>query len=85
MTICDIVEAITEGSDVIYTLFDCNSQEVLMVATDESENAMELSRDDLLFSEYADYEVEGMDVWIDKGRVHIEFNIEVDEEDEEIF
>ena len=56
-----------------------------MVATDESENAMELSRDDLLFSEYADYEVGGMDVWIDKGRVHIEFNIEVDEEDEEIF
>ena len=85
MTIYDIVEAITEGSNVIYTLFDCNSQEVLMVATDESENAMELSRDDLLFSEYADYEVEGIDVWIDKGRVHIEFNIEVDEEDEEIF
>lgn len=81
MTIYDIVEVITEGSDVIYTLFDCNSQEVLMVATDESENAMELSRDDLLFSEYADYEVEGMDVWIDKGRVHIEFNIDIDEED----
>lgn len=85
MTIYDIVEAITEGSDVIYTLFDCNSQEVLMVATDESENAIELSRDDLLFSDYADYEVRGMDVWIDKGRIHIEFNIEVDEEDEEIF
>ena len=80
MTIYDIVEAIIEGSDVIYTLFDCNSQEVLMVATDESENAMELSRDDLLFSEYADYEVEGMDVWIDKCRVHIEFNIDIDEE-----
>ena len=82
MTIYDIVEAITDGSDIIYTLFDCNSQEVLMVATDESENAMELSRDDLLFSEYADYEVEGMDVWIDKGRVHIEFNIDIDEEDQ---
>ena len=81
MTIYDIVETITEGSDVIYTLFDCNSQEVLMVATDESENAMELSRDDLLFSEYADYEVGGMDVWIDNGKIHIEFNIDVDEED----
>ena len=43
MTVYDIVEAITEGSDVIYTLFDCNSQEVLMVVTDESENAIELS------------------------------------------
>ena len=80
MTIYDIVEAITEGSDVIYTLFDCNSQEVLMVVTDESENAIELSRDNLLFSDYADYEVGGMDVWIDKGRIHIEFNIDVDEE-----
>lgn len=80
MTVYDIVEAITEGSDVIYTLFDCNSQEVLMVVTDESENAIELSRDDLLYSNYADYEVGSMDVWIDKGRVHIEFNIDVDEE-----
>ena len=81
MTIYDIVESITEGNDIVYTLFDCNSQEVLMVATDESENAIELSRDDLLFSDYADYEVGGMDVWIDKDRVHIEFNIDVDKED----
>lgn len=81
MTIYDIVESITEGSDIVYTLFDCNSQEVLMVATDESENAIELSRDDLLFSDYADYEVGGMDVWIDKDRIHIEFNINVDEND----
>ena len=80
MTIHDIVESITEGSNIVYTLFDCNSQEVLMVVTDESENAIELSRDDLLYSNYADYEVGGMDVWIDKGRVHIEFNIDVDEE-----
>ena len=81
MTVYDIVEAITERSDIIYTLFDCNSQDVLMVVTNESENAIELSRDDLLFSDYADYEVGGVDVWIDKGRIHIEFNIDVDEED----
>ena len=81
MTIYDIVESITEGSNIVYTLFDCNSQDVLMVVTDESENAIELSRDDLLYSNYADYEVGGMDVWIDKGRVHIEFNIDVDKED----
>ena len=80
MTMYVIIESITEGSNIVYTLFDCNSQEVLMVVTDESENAIELSRDDLLFSDYADYEVGGMDVWIDKGRVHIEFNIDVDEE-----
>ena len=80
MTIYDIVESITEGSNIVYTLFDCNSQEGLMVVTDESEDAIEVSRDDLLVSDYADYEVGCMDVWIDKGRVHIEFNIDVDEE-----
>lgn len=81
MTVYDIVEAITEDSDVIYTLFDCNTQGVLMISTDESENVIELSRDDLLFFDYADYEIGGMDVWIDKGRAHIEFNIDIDEED----
>lgn len=82
MTIYDFIETVNEGSDVIYTLFDCNTEEVVSVVTDESENAIELSRDDLLWSDYADYEIGSMDMWIDKGRIHIEFNIEIDEEEE---
>ena len=82
MTIYDFIETVNEGSDVIYTLFDCNTEELVMVATDESENAIELSRDDLICSNYADYEIGSMDMWIANGRIHIEFNIEIDEEDE---
>lgn len=80
MTIYDVIESINEGSDVIYTLFDCNTEEVVSMDTDEAENATEFNRDDLLYSEYADYEIGSMDMWIDKGRIHIEFNIEVEEE-----
>ena len=82
MTIYEFIEAINEGSDVIYTLFDLNTEEVVAMDTDESDNATEFNRDDLLYSVYADYEVCSTDMWIDRGRIHIEFNIEIDEEEE---
>lgn len=80
MTIYDFLETVNEGSDVIYTLFNCNKEDVVFMATDEAENTCEFNRDDLLYSEYADYEICSVDMWIDKGQIHIEFNIEVDEE-----
>ena len=83
MTICEFIETVNEGSDVIYTLFDCNTEDVIFMATDEAENTCEFNRDDLLYSEYADYEIGSMDMWIDKGRIHIEFNVEVEEENED--
>ena len=82
MTIYDFLETVNDNYDMVFTLFDCNTGELVMVATDEAENAIELSRDDLLMSDYADYEIGSMDMWVDKGRIHIEFNIEVEEEEE---
>ena len=81
MTIYEFIESINEGSDVIYTLFDCNKEDVVSMDTDEAENATEFNRDDLLYSEYADYEIGSTDMWIDKGRIHVEFNIEIEEEE----
>ena len=83
MTIYEFIEAINEGSDIIYTIFDCNAEEVMSMDTDEFEDATEFSGDDLLFSKYADYEIGSVDMWASKGVIHIEFNIEVEEEDEE--
>lgn len=82
MTIYEFIESINEGSDVIYTLFDCNTEEVVSMDTDEFENITEFSRDDLLYSKYADYEIGSTDMWVSNGGIHIEFNIEIDEEDE---
>ena len=81
MTVYDFIESINEGSDVIYTLFDCKTQDAVFMATDEAENTCEFNRDDLLYSEYADYSIGSVDMWIDKGRIHIEFNIEIEEEE----
>ena len=80
MTIYEFIETVNEGSDVIYTLFDCNTEDVVFMATDEAENTCEFNRDDLLCSEYADCEICSLDMWIANGRIHIEFNIEVEEE-----
>ena len=77
MTINDFIELINEGSDVIYTLFDCNAEELISMNTDEFDNATEFSRDDLLFCKYAYYEINSVDTWIGAGCIHIEFNIEV--------
>ncbi len=80
MTIYEFLETVNEGSDIVCTLFDCNTEDVVFMATDEAENTSEFSRDDLLYSDYADYEIGSMDMWIDKGKIHIEFNIEIEEE-----
>lgn len=81
MTICEFMETLNDNFNTVFTLFDCNSSEVIFVATEEAENALELSRDELLYSDYADYEIASIDMWIDKGRIHIEFNIEIEEEE----
>lgn len=77
MTVYDFLELINEGSNVIYTLFDCNTEKLISMNTDEFDNETEFSRDDLLFCKYADYAINSVDTWIGVGCIHIEFNIEV--------
>jgi hypothetical protein len=59
------------------------------MATDEAESTCDFKKDDLLYSDYLDYEICSIDMWaMDDGRIHIEFNIEVEEDeydDEEDF
>ena len=88
MTIYEFLETLNENDSVIFTLFDCNSEEVVFMATDEAENTCEFSRDDLLYNECSDYDILSMDIWEEKdGGIHIEFNIEIEEDeyDEEDF
>lgn len=80
MTIYEFVNSITDCWNIVFTLFDCNTEELVSIGTDESENAIQLTSEDLLYSDYADYEIGGVDMWIDEGKIHIEFNIDVNEE-----
>jgi hypothetical protein len=82
MTIYEFLETVNDNYDMVFTLFDCNSGELMFVATEEAESALDLSRDDLLCSDYADYEICSMDMWVsDAHQIHIEFNIEVEKEE----
>lgn len=81
MTIYEFLETLNENYETIFTLFDCNSEELVFMATDDAENTCQFGRDDLLYSEYSDCEIGSIDMWVDNGKIHIEFNIEIDEED----
>ena len=81
MTIYEFLETVNEGTEMIYTLFDCNSEDVVFMATDEAENTCEFNRNDLLWSEYSDCEIGSIDMWADKGVIHVEFNIEIEEDE----
>ena len=81
MTIYDFIETVNENYEMVFTLFDCNSEELISMDTDECENATKFSRDDLAYSKYEDCEIGSIDMWVENGQIHIEFNIEIDEED----
>lgn len=83
MTIYDFLEMLNENHEMVFTLFDCNSENLVFMATEEADSTCQFSREDLLCSEYADYEIGSMDVWVDNNVIHFEFNIEVEYEDEE--
>ena len=81
MTIYDFFETLNDNFEMVFTLFDCNSEELVFMATEDAENTCEFNRDDLMYSEYSDYEIGSMDMWVgEDGLIHIEFNIEVEED-----
>lgn len=82
MTIYELITTLNDNYDTVFTLFDCNLEDVVFMATEAAENTCEFERDDLLYSEYADYEICSMDMWVeDDGRIHIEFNVEIEDDE----
>ena len=83
MTIYDFLEMLNESHEMVFTLFNYSSENLVFMSTDEAENTCQFSREDLLYSEYADCEIGSMDVWVENnGVIHFELNIEVEEEEE---
>ena len=40
----------------------------------------EFNIEELLDSKYADCDISSMDMWMDKGQIYIEFNIDIEED-----
>lgn len=82
MTIYDYVDVINDTENIVFTVFDCNSDDVMEFETEDGLKK-ELNIDDLMESVAADEEICGIDMWIDNTNrvIHIEFNICYDNED----
>jgi hypothetical protein len=81
MTIYNFASIINDCELIVFKIFDCNTENCVFVSDDEDDTREEFSIDELLDSPYADLEIGTMDIWMDKGEIYIEFNVEIDEED----
>lgn len=81
MSIYDFVNMINDCENVVFKIFDCNSQNCVFVSDDEDETREEFNIDELLDSKYADLEFFSMDMWTDKDKIYIEFNVDIEEDD----
>ena len=81
MTIYDFIESINDTYNIVFKIFDYNREDCVFIPTEDSDGKLEVTAEELLSTEYADLEYGSMDMWIDKGKIHIEFNVDIDEED----
>ena len=83
MTIYEFVNSITDAWNIVFTLFDCNKEELVSVETDDGIKTQLSVTEVLFYSGYDDMEIGGMDMWIDDDKIHIELNIDIDEDEEQ--
>lgn len=83
MNIYDFIEMINDTYNVVFKVFDCNTGNCVFVTDDDDEECVEFTYEELRDSKYADLEFGSMDMWVDlkKGRIFIEFNVDIEEDD----
>jgi hypothetical protein len=74
---------INDPYNVVFKIFDCNTENCVFVSDDEDETGTEFTADMLLDSKYADLEFYSIDMWMNNGKIYLELNVDIDEEDYE--
>ena len=69
----------TDLSNCRVTIWDCESEEVVFDSEkcDCYDIALEVDE-----AGFGDYEIDSYDIWADDGKVHLEINISIEEDDE---
>jgi hypothetical protein len=81
MTIFEFIESIN-NDDIVFTIFNCDTEELVSMRLDDGSFTTEFNRDDLLYGDYGDISIGGTDMWVESnGRIHIEFNVDIDEDE----
>lgn len=81
MNIYDFVNMINDCENVVFKIFDYNTENCVFVTDDEDDTREEFNVDELLDSKYADLEFYSIDMWMDKGKIYLELNVDIDEDD----
>lgn len=81
MNIYDFVNMINDCENVVFKVFDCNSGNCVFVTDDEDDTRKEFNVDELLDSKYADLEFHSIDMWMNKGKIYLELNVDIEEDD----
>jgi hypothetical protein len=81
MNIYDFVNMINDCENVVFKVFDCNTENCVFVSDDEDDTREEFNIDELLDSKYADLEFYSIDMWMDKGKIYLELNVDIEEDD----
>lgn len=81
MNIYDFVNMINDCENVVFKVFDCNTENCVFVSDDEDDTREAFNVDELLDSKYADLEFYSIDMWMDKGKIYLELNVDIEEDD----
>ena len=81
MNIYDFIQMINDTYNVVFKVFDCNTENCVFISDDEDEIGTEFTADMLLDSKYADLEFYSIDMWMDKGKIYLELNVDIEEDD----
>ena len=81
MNIYNFIQMINDTYNVVFKIFDCNTENCVFVTDDEDDTREEFNVDELLDSKYADLEFYSIDMWMDKGKIYLELNVDIEEDD----
>lgn len=78
MDVYEFLNSANDLSNVVVTIFDCDSQEVIYNG-EESEDVVS----DIQYNGFDDYDIESFDIFKDRdGRLCLELNISMGDDDE---
>lgn len=77
MDVYDYLNNINDLSNIIVSIFDCDSEEVVLNTSDEETDSYPLEA--VEEAGLDGYDVESVDIFLDGGKIHIEINISMGE------
>ena len=81
MNVRDLLELCNDASEIRIRIYDFNSENV--VFDSDKLNEYDDAVSEIIFSDFADYEVGSYDLYLHDGKINLEINIDYEPEDDD--